>query len=219
MKRIICSVFLILFIFASIQASAAGPANKWTGFYVGLQGSYDIGRSDLDWPLFGTHTDHNITGGMGGLVLGYNYQTPVNVVVGVETDFNAGKISGSSTCPNPADNCRTEVNWLGSTRARVGYGFSRVLPYFAVGVAYNRAELFVNNIATGTEVENTKNYYIGWTPAVGVEFAFTKNLIGRFEYAYYDFFKNSVTTSGIFIESIDNKINFQALKFALVWKF
>lgn len=84
---------------------------------------------------------------------------------------------------------------------------------------YSGAELFVNVKSTGREVENAKNTYYGWTPSAGVEFAITKNLIGRFEYAYYDFKTNGVQTTGVFIEDIDTKISFQAFKLGLSWKF
>ena len=156
---------------------------------------------------------------MGGLFLGYNYQFPINVVVGVETDINYGKISGSSSCPGSAYDCRTEIPWVGSTRARVGYAIGRFLPYVAVGVAYSHGELFANLRATGAEVENTVNTYWGWTPSVGLEFAITKNLLARAEYAYYDFASNNVTTSGDFVENIDNKIKFQGFKLGLAWEF
>ena len=110
---------------------------------------------------------------------------------------------------------------LGSARlrARVGYAIGRFLPYVAVGVAYSRGELFANLRATGTEVENTVNTYWGWTPSVGLEFAITKNLLARAEYAYYDFASNNVTTSGDFVENIDNKIKFQGFKLGLAWEF
>ncbi len=115
--------------------------------------------------------------------------------------------------------CRTEIPWVGSTRARVGYAIGRFLPYVAVGVAYSRGELFANLRATGAEVENTVNTYWGWTPSVGLEFAITKNLLARAEYAYYDFASNNVTTSGDFVENIDNKIKFQGFKLGLAWEF
>ncbi|MGD0021143.1 MAG: outer membrane protein [Smithellaceae bacterium] len=218
MKRILFSVIFTVLVFTSKSALAASAYN-WTGFYAGLQGSYDVGTSDFDWTLYHTHADHIIKGVMGGILFGYNYQTPVNVVVGVDVDFNGGKIAGSSSCPNNSFDCRTEVNWVGSARARVGYAVSRFLPYAAVGIAYSQVELFANETATGTEDENTKNTYFGWTPSIGVDFAFTKNLIGRFEYAYYDFASNNVTTTGKFIENIDSKIKFQSFTLGLTWKF
>jgi outer membrane immunogenic protein len=216
MKRILFSFVLLIFIFASMTASAAGPVYNWTGFYAGLQGSYDVGSSDWDFPS-GTHTDHTLKGGMGGLYVGYNYQTPVNVVVGIETDINYGGIKGSSTCPGPSFSCNTDVYLAGSTRARVGYAISRFLPYIGVGVAYGRAELVPEQTATGQGVANTTNNYLGWTPSVGIEFAITKNLLARAEYAYYDFSKNSVVFSDGTL--MDNKITMQGFKFGLSWKF
>jgi Opacity protein and related surface antigens len=125
MKRILFSFVLLIFFFASMPASAADPAYKWTGFYVGLQGSYDVGSSDWDFTDFDTHTDHTLTGGMGGLYAGYNYQFPFNLVIGIETDISGGKITGSSSCPNGSYSCDTDMNWIGSTRGRVGYEIGR----------------------------------------------------------------------------------------------
>ena len=219
MKRVNYLLVLAFFLFSSTTAWAAPPAYNWTGFYAGLQGIYATGVSDFDWPAYSTHTDHIIKGGMAGLVAGFNYQTPINVVVGIETDFNYGKLQGSSTCPGSSYECRTEVNWLGATRARVGYAVNRFLPYVAVGVTYSGAELFANETATGIEVENTKNDYLGWTPSIGVDFMITKNLIGSFEYAYYEFSTDKIQTTGVFTEQINNKFYFEAFKFGLIWKF
>jgi outer membrane immunogenic protein len=216
MKRILFSFVLLIFIFVSMTASAAGPY-KWTGFYAGLQGSYNVGTSDWDMP--GAHiTDYNLKGGMGGLYLGYNYQFPVNIVVGMETDINYGKITGSSIdAVNPTVTCNDQINWLGSTRARFGYAAGRFLPYIALGVAYTRSNLSGELIATGSEFTSSSNYYFGWTPSIGLEFAITKNLLARAEYAYYDFGTHTVTFSDA--EVIDNRLKFQGFKFGLSWKF
>jgi outer membrane immunogenic protein len=222
MKRIFFAVvFMVLFLIST--SAFADPANtkpyNWTGFYLGIQGSYNVGSSDWDFPDAPSHTDHILKGGMGGLLVGYNYQTPINVVVGIETDINYGRITGSSTCPGSSFSCNSEVDWAGSTRARVGYAINRFLPYIAVGVAYIHAELRGDTIATGTEFTNTKNNYFGWTPSIGLEFAITKNLLARAEYAYYYFGKNSVVLSPPDGETVDNKITFQGFKFGLSWKF
>ena len=167
MKRILFSFVLLIFIFASMTTSAAGPANNWTGFYAGLQGTYAHGNTDWKYDDFLTHADHTINGWMGGLFAGYNYQFPVNVVVGIETDINYGKISGSTSAPNPHWLANTNVSWAGSTRARVGYAVWRFLPYIGIGVAYGRAEIYTTKIATGTDY-GEKNIYVGWTPSVGL---------------------------------------------------
>jgi opacity protein-like surface antigen len=219
MKRVIIAVALMVLIIVSASAFA-DPADtkpyKWTGFYTGLQGSYNFGSTAWDFPDYGTRIDHSLNGGMGGFLVGFNYQTPVNVVVGIESDINYGKITGSSSCPNPNWSCNSEVNLVGSTRFRLGYAINRVLPYIAVGVAYGSAKLYSDDINAGLSV-NTYNNYFGWTPSVGLEYAITKNLLARLEYVYYDFLKNQVVfTDG---ERVDNRIAIQGLKFGLSWKF
>jgi outer membrane immunogenic protein len=218
MKRIIFSFVLLIFIFSSMTASADGPY-KWTGFYVGLQGSYDVGTSDWDivYPGSGHVTDHIFKGAMGGLYLGYNYQFPINLVIGVDADINYGKISGSSMDDQVTTTyCNSQINWLGSTRFRMGYAVGRFLPYFGIGLAYTRAEFYAANITNSAELDN-ESYYLGWTPSIGLEFAITKNLLARAEYAYYDFGTHTVTFSDG--ESVDNRLRFQGIKFGLSWKF
>lgn len=216
MKRIFFSFVLLIFFFASMPASAADPAYNWTGFYAGLQGSYNVGSSDWDFTS-GSETNHTIQGGMGGLYVGYNYHFPFNLVIGIETDISGGKITGSASCPNGSYDCYTEMNWVGSTRGRVGYAFNRFLPYIGVGVAYTNAYLHRDSVATGTEYTSARNPYFGFTPSMGVEFVIVKNLIARAEYAYYTFFTKTVTLEDA--EVLDNKIKFHGFKFGLSWKF
>jgi len=219
MKRTLFLVIFTVLVFTSASAFADNANTKpynWTGLYLGLQGSYDAGTSDWDSATVGHYTDHIFKGGMGGLFLGYNYQFPINLVAGVETDINYGKISGSSQDDIvPAYTLTSELNWLGSTRARVGYAIWRFLPYVAVGLAYTRAELYADN-HSGNAFD-TKDYRFGWTPSIGLEFAITHNLLARAEYAYYDFGTKSVTLSDG--EIVDNRIRFQGFKLGLAWKF
>lgn len=214
MRRILFSVALTVLVFATTSAFAADAFN-WTGVYAGLQGSYASGASD--WNNInntGNGISMDIDGGMGGLFLGFNYQTRAKVVVGFDTEFSAGKIKGSTSCPNNAFNCNTEIEWQGATRVRVGYGFSRVFPYFAIGAAYTNAYLYADN---GALVHEAKNSRFGLTPSVGVDFVITKNLIGRVQLAYYDFGSKDVTFSDG--ETTENDLGYSELKLGLGWKF
>jgi outer membrane immunogenic protein len=216
MKRILFSFVLLIFFFSSMTAFAAGPAYNWTGFYAGLQGTYAYGNTNWEYADNLAHADHTINGWMGGLLLGYNYQFPVNVVVGVETEVSTGKIYGSTSCPNPSFLANSNVSWAGSTRARVGYAIYRFLPYIGIGVAYGRAEIYTTDLSTGIDYSE-KNTYVGWTPNIGLEFAITQNLIARAEYAYYDLgTKQSTVDFGL---PVNSRITFQAFKFGLSWKF
>jgi outer membrane immunogenic protein len=215
MKRKFISVIFLFLFFTSTNAFA-DPAYNWSGFYVGLQGMYATGTSDWDSAVNGHYTDHIFKGGVGGLFLGYNYQFPINLVAGVETDINYGKISGSSIDDiNPVWTMKSELNWLGSTRVRLGYAVWRFLPYVAVGLAYTRTELYAEDLSGNAP--DTKDYRFGWTPSIGLDFAITQNLLARAEYAYYDFGTKSVTFSDGQI--VDNRIRFQGFKLGLAWKF
>lgn len=218
MKRIIFIVVLFVFSLLSITSFAAGPAYNWTGFYAGLQGSYITGSSDWSFDA-GTSTDHSLDGGIGGLFFGYNYQFPFNLVVGVTTDIGVGKICGSDSCPNTAFDCKSDTTWLGATRFRLGYAINRFLPYIGIGIAYTEIKLTGEEI--GTDVEwKAKDTYIGWTPAIGFDFAITNNLLANFEYAYYDFGKEK--TELVYLGSSDpleNKVKFHGFKLGIGWKF
>lgn len=214
MRRIVIFVALTVLVFASTSAFA-GNAFKWTGLYAGLQGSYAAGTSDWDnIDNTGNGISMNIGGGMGGLFLGFNYQTPARIVVGIDTDFSAGKIQGSTSCPNNAYNCNTEMTWNGATRIRVGYGFSRVFPYFGAGAAYTNAYLHADN---GALVHEARNSRFGWTPCVGIDFVIVKNLIGRVQLAYYNFGSKTATFSNG--ETADHQLDFSEIKLGLGWKF
>lgn len=234
MKRIIFAVIFLVFTVFSTTAFAANSTYNWTGFYIGLQGFYGNGGGDnhdyddddyysysgTDWKyasgiLRGYHGDHDIDGWMGGAFAGYNYQFPFNLVVGVETDINGGEISGSGhNGPNPDWSENTDISWVGSTRFRLGYAIYRFLPYIAVGVAYGEANIYTEH--EGIEY-GEKNIYFGLTPALGLEFAITKNLFTRLEYSYYAFGKERSEVDNGYL--VDTKINFHSFKFGLSWKF
>ena len=216
MKRILFSVICMFLVFTATSAFAASAYN-WTGFYVGLQGINGHGNTKWEYvDNSGARADHTINGWMGGLFLGYNYQFPINVVVGAETDINYGKIYGSTSAPNTNFLVNSQLNWLGSTRLRAGYAIWRFVPYVGLGVAYGRANIYTTNIAAGADFGETNNYF-GWTTSAGLEFAITKNLLARLEYSYYDLGKKqSLVDSALPVEST---ITLDGIKFGLCWKF
>jgi outer membrane immunogenic protein len=208
-------VLALVLALAPMTASAADPAYNWTGLYVGAQGMYAIGNTDWKYADSGNTADHYITGGMGGLFVGYNYQFPINVVVGLEADGNGGSIQGSATCPNPSWGCHSNIIWLGSARVRAGYAVERFLPYVAVGLLYGGIDIYTKD-PTGTKFGKTDTYF-GWTPGAGVEYAVTKNIIARAEYSYYDFGKqHSAVDSEL---RVDHHVTAHAVKLGVSFKF
>ncbi len=216
MKRILILVVFMVLCLSSASAFAASTYN-WTGFYVGAQGMYGHGNTKWEYTEVMTRADHTINGWTGGIFLGYNYQFPINIVVGVETDINYGKIYGSTSAPNPAFLVNSELNWVGSTRVRAGYAIWRFLPYVGIGAAYGRAKTYATDIAAGVDYGETNNYF-GWTPSAGLEFAITKNLMARAEYSYYDLGKKQFYTVSPVLP-VESTITFEGLKFGLYWTF
>lgn len=218
MKKVIFSIVLMMVMAVSTSALAQNQSYKpytWTGFYVGMQGAYLNGNSNWEMLYEGNRIDHDLEGGMGGFFLGYNYQTPVNLVVGIDTEVNFGRADGSSSCPNPTFSCHTDLNWLGSTKFRLGYALDRFMPYVAIGWAYGGGEVFVKDLYTSREY-SSNNGYFGFTPGIGFEFAITNNLLLRAEYNYYYFYRSE---QEIDYSTADIQVDTSAFKVGLSFKF
>jgi outer membrane immunogenic protein len=219
MKRVLILTILILLIFTSTSVFA-DPAGKgtynWKGFYAGAQGMYAHGYTNWDYIFYNTQADHTTNGWLGGLFAGYNYQFPINIVLGVETDINYGKVSGSTSAPNPVWLATSEINWVGATRIRLGYAVWRFLPYIAAGVSYGRANISERQLVSGLEYSSSDTY-VGITHSSGLEFAITNNLMARAEYSYYGFGKKRVQLYPS--DDSDININLRGIKFGLSWKF
>src|SRR6267378_1588067 len=69
---------------------------------------------------FGTRANFDISGGLAGGQVGYNWQAG-SWVFGVEADGDWADIDGAVRCPNPAFSCTGKVRDLASFRGRVGW--------------------------------------------------------------------------------------------------
>ncbi len=106
-------------------ADAAIAAYDWNGAYVGAFGGWAVGSGDqtvtLDTLTFLTPSSApiDISGGLIGGTVGVNTQMD-QFVIGAEADLAWGNITGQ-TLQDGFDLWKTDVNWLGSVRGRVGY--------------------------------------------------------------------------------------------------
>ncbi|MEE9910825.1 MAG: porin family protein [Deltaproteobacteria bacterium] len=220
-KILLAMVCMIIMLFAAhapaedVNQAQSYKPYSWSGFYFGFQGSYQPGTSDWEPDGSPICIKNDTRGGMGGFYIGYLYQTPVKIVVGIEAEANYGRVSGSSACPNPTYSCHTEMSWIGSTRGRFGYALGRFMPYVSIGWAYAGADTYVTYLPTGEDF-GSLNSYLGWTPGAGFEFAVTDNFLIRGEYAYYDFGKRKVD-----IDDVDTNVRLtnHAFKLGLGLKF
>jgi len=193
------------------------PGFTWTGAYIGIQGGYGwTDLSDDGDTLFEDNTDGDsadLDGGFLGIYAGYNFQMNNNVVLGIEGDINKAWMDESFE-EFGGEAAEFEVDWFGSVRGRLGYAWDRTLLFATGGVAF--AGLDYNLVEFEVDDDQT---FVGWTVGVGVEHAFTDNLLARAEYRYYDFGSETIGNP-TFPSGVGNvELDMQTISVGLAYKF
>jgi outer membrane immunogenic protein len=153
------------------------PVYNWTGFYVGINGGGAFGNSDVSIAL--GSTSYDVTGGLAGGTVGYNWQAG-RFVYGLEGDGDWSGLKGSGTSAPCAASCQTSNDWLATARGRIGYAFNRVLPYATAGGAFGDVKIARTGFAGDTDTR------AGWTAGAGVEVAINGPWTAKVEYLYAD---------------------------------
>jgi outer membrane immunogenic protein len=165
----------------------------WSGVYVGGFGGYGFGNQNLNNALgpvgFAPFTANWEThGAFGGAEAGYNWQSG-NMVFGIEGDVAGTNIQGRDNFALtdagglPMDDFN-KLKWVGSIRARGGIAVDRLLLYFDGGWAFG--DITHTNTVTGGAVDQFTVSRSGLAAGGGIAYAITDNVIGKFEYRYYD---------------------------------
>lgn len=191
---------------------------NWTGTYIGAHAGY--GWADWDGNLYSTthappNQDYgfnpsNVTigdeGWLGGLQIGHNEQFG-SLVVGLEIDASKTDLDASGSYININKSFQwdvsTEMQWLGTARARIGWATKDLLLYATGGAAYARTEgdLVVTHLtcqqcprvsATGSADED----HFGYTVGGGLEWRLTGNWSLKSEYLYVDLGKEDYHFTG-----------------------
>jgi outer membrane immunogenic protein len=174
----------------------ATPLYDWSGFYVGVFGGGGFGNHNVNNALGSSSTFTNFTanyssqGGVAGGEAGYNWQSG-NYVVGIEADgFWSGIKGNDSAAINAGSFAITSVDadnlrWGGTLRARGGFTIDRWLMFFTGGWAFG--DLVHTNTDPVFGVDKFTVHANGLTAGAGFAYALTNNVIGKFEYRYYNF--------------------------------
>ncbi|MBI5260473.1 MAG: porin family protein [Bradyrhizobium sp.] len=178
-------------------------APSWAGFYLGVHGGYAWGQNDFreylnEYAPYPVRNGFDSRGAIVGGHAGYNWQYG-RAVAGVELDFSAADVSGSSATttwtsifgsgPYSADRS-DRLKYLGTSRARLGWlAGANVLLYGTGGLAWERVEETEHFAApTYNSVRTTPFDRFGWVAGVGIEVTpFGPNWVARLEYLHYDF--------------------------------
>jgi outer membrane immunogenic protein len=186
-------------------APIAIPIFTWTGCYVGGTAGGVWGSTNDTWGAnpagfpgvagsLGVSSSFNTSGATGGVVGGCNYQVTPWFVFGVEGDWEATSLSGSSsgTAVNALGTFpftqSYSSHWLSTARARAGYAAGNWLFYATGGAAFaNLSRSDSLSLPIGTLVTASQSTTAsGWTVGAGVEWALAPNWIVRAEYLYVD---------------------------------
>ncbi len=156
----------------------------WSGVYMGGHLGYGFGENTWRNNQPATTPATDLDGLVVGGVLGYNWLVSPSFMLGVETDFNASKVTSTNNggivfaCPSGV--CRTKVDWFGSTRARLGYTMDASMFFVTGGVAYGYVD------ARDPIFQRRGDVIVGWTVGAGFERNLVENLTAKIEYLYTD---------------------------------
>jgi outer membrane immunogenic protein len=162
-------------------AAVAAPIYNWSGIYVGIEGGGAWGNSKHDFPGgAGTHSWFDVSGGLAGGTVGYNWQAGP-LLAGLEGDVSWASSSGSTVGISPCTGgpCTTKLTWLSTVRGRVGYVAGAWLPYVTGGLAFG-------NVGTCENLTCSNDTHTGWTIGGGVETRIMGNWSAKAEYLYAD---------------------------------
>jgi outer membrane immunogenic protein len=152
---------------------------NWTGFYLGVHGGYGSGSTDNN--IVGLNSP-DPTGWFAGGQLGYNWQAPGSPwVFGVEVDSAWANIEDTATTVG-AIRLKSDVDYFGTARGRVGYAWDRTLLYATGGLAWADNNVHVSLAPFGTASDSQT--HIGYAVGGGLEYAFAPQWSAKVEYLY-----------------------------------
>jgi outer membrane immunogenic protein len=240
MRRFRCAALAAVAVasFASLASAAdmpmkaapmVAPAFSWTGFYLGGDVGYGWGTSKGQGlnaaGAAGTGPAYNfdVTGGLGGGFLGYNYQIN-QFVVGVEADWQGADLKGNSpptlsTSGSGPYTVSTKVTSDGSLRARLGFAADHWLVFATGGRAWGSASTSYG--FTGAPIPFYTNSFHGdgWTGGVGAEYAITNNWLARLEYRYTDLGSHTFVNAPANSSETGDRVTVNDVRLGVAYKF
>jgi outer membrane immunogenic protein len=206
------------------------PAYDWSGFYVGGHVGGIWGRSRVFDNGVLTESGAPTDGVVGGILAGYNWQTGP-VVLGIEGDFGWSDAQGRGAIappppppPPPAPPPVVprgpntyDLRWDSHFVGKAGFASGQWLIFATGGLSIAGFDFQEGAVPPAPAPNRIGKTYLGFSVGVGVEYAFTHNLLGRLQYIYDDFGdKNYVAVDGGLYRV---NLTSQTLRGALSWKF
>jgi opacity protein-like surface antigen len=207
-------------VYTKAPVMAVEPAYDWSGFYVGGHFGYLWGKTRVVDDGVLTESGAPTNGVVGGVLAGYNWQRGP-LVLGIEGDFGWLDAVGHGEGPPPPPPAPLpntyNINWDAHLVGKVGYASGQWL-FFATGGAAFAGFDFQEGVAPGTMPPGSIGAtLVGFSVGGGVEYAFTRNLLGRLQYIYDDFGGHDFAAidGGTYHASLTS----QTFRGALSWKW
>jgi opacity protein-like surface antigen len=168
------------------KAPSAGAPYDWSGFYAGVVGGGDWGRSKHINNANDVTSTFHVNGALLGASAGYNAQFAGIWLFGLEGDMSWSNASGKAFNIPPfatATQSGAKESWLATTRVRLGVvPVDRWLAYVTGGVALADVKAFINPEIGETHTQS--HIRGGWTAGAGVEVALDRNWSAKLEYLH-----------------------------------
>ena len=169
------------------KTPAATSRADLSGFYIGVEGGGDWGRSKHINNTNDITASFAVDGGLLGGTIGYNAQFGGPWLFGLEGDMSWMNADGSAAnlAPNfnPASSSGTREQWLSTARVRLGAAPANSwLAYVTGGVALADVEAIAHQ-ANGDSFSES-HVRAGWTAGAGIEYAIDKNWSAKLEYLH-----------------------------------
>jgi outer membrane immunogenic protein len=180
------------------------PAYNWTGFYIGgefgggwASETVTVVTQTSATPGFpvGFSSSRDLSGFLGGINAGFNYQID-QFVVGIDGDYTWADLTGSSSSVSPTTGDvathSDKINWIATVTGRLGVVFNNDwLLYGKAGWAWagwqDNTSTFNPTQTTLLNTLNSSATREGWTAGVGLEWGFAPGWSAKVEYDYIGF--------------------------------
>lgn len=211
----------------AVKAPPAPPVTSpfWSGFYLGGYGGGVWESTNTTFNGGTQSVSSNPSGGVFGGLIGVNHQIDA-WVFGVEGDggINTARqtINFLSLGTGLPESQQLKSNYDARIRARGGYAFGQFMLFVAGGVTFSDESMTLTHTTTGQPPFAIRNELTGWNAGLGIDYAFTRNWIGRIEYIHDDFGKTTfgftVPSAGQFTDRITSTRD-DTVRAAIIYKF
>jgi len=208
MRAFVCGCVAVAALVAVGIADAAGTAARaaplppeippapynWNGPFFGVSFGLNTAKSTQTSSVGDITPSFDLTGGVFGLALGYNWQAG-KLLYGVDSDFSlstkrgtSGYLFGPPTAPGPVPNgylAETAEHWIATYRGRLGYVFDSWMVYMTGGGA--TADWSITATEPGVGIGTESKTLWGWVAGLGVEAGRVHSFSVKAEYLYADF--------------------------------